>query len=67
MGFLTRRKRERRRKLHPIDNLKYSIERLIGASLGSGLKKKGINRVYRHGNCPVNHKTAQAAARCRKA
>jgi hypothetical protein len=66
MGFLTRRKRARR-NLQPIDNLKYSIERLIAASLGSGLKKKGISRVYRHGTCPVNHRTAVAAARCRNA
>ena len=54
-------------KLRPIDNLKYSIERSIATSLRSGLKKKGISRVYRHGNCPVNHRTPEAAARCRNA
>jgi hypothetical protein len=66
MGFLTWLKRAQQ-QLHPIDKLKYSIERSIAASLRSGLKKKGISRVYRHGNCPVNHKTPQAAARCRNA
>jgi hypothetical protein len=66
MRFLTRLKRAQQ-KLRPIDNLKYSIERWIATSLRSGLKKKGISRVYRHGNCPVNHRTPEAAARCRNA
>ena len=56
-----------RRALHPIDNLKYSVERSIATSLGSGLKRKGISRVYRHGTCPINHRTPDAAARCRNA
>ena len=66
MGFLTRLKRAQQ-QLHPIDKLKYAIERSIAASLRSGLKKKGISPVYRHGNCSVDHKTPQAAARCRNA
>jgi len=55
------------RALNPIDNMRYSIERSIATSLRSGLRKKGISRVYRHGNCPVNHRTPEAAARCRNA
>jgi hypothetical protein len=59
-----------RRALHPIDNMKFSVERSIATSLRSGSKKnkkKAISRVYRHGNCPVNHRTPEAAARCRNA
>jgi len=56
MGFLTR--------------LLIPRGRSIATSLRSGSKKKkkkGISRVYRHGNCPVNHRTPEAAARCRNA
>lgn len=58
-----------RRALHPIDNLQYSVERSIATSLRSGRKKsrRGRAPVYRHGNCPVNHRTPGAAARCRNA
>ncbi|HUZ54123.1 MAG TPA: hypothetical protein VMU94_16560 [Streptosporangiaceae bacterium] len=54
-----------RRAMHPIDNLQYSVERSIATSLRSGRKRKGRAPVYRHGNCPVNHRTPEAAARCR--
>jgi hypothetical protein len=53
------------RAMHPIDNLQYSVERSIATSLRSGGKKKARSQVYRHGNCPVNHRTPEAAARCR--
>jgi len=66
-GILDAAPQRAQQKLRPIDNLKYSIERSIATSLRSGLKKKGISRVYRHGNCPVNHRTPEAAARCRNA
>lgn len=54
-----------RRAMHPIDNAKYSVERSIATSLRSGRKRKGRPPVYRHGNCLVNHRTPEAAARCR--
>jgi hypothetical protein len=56
-----------RRALHPIDNAKYSVERSIATSLRSGRKKRRRRRsaVFRHGSCPVNHRTPEAAARCR--
>jgi hypothetical protein len=57
-----------RRAMHPIDNVQYSIERSIATSLRSGRKtwaKMGRAQVYRHGNCPVNHRTPEAAAHCR--
>lgn len=53
-----------RRAMHPIDNAKYSVERSIATSLRSG-KRKGKAPVYTHGNCPVRHRTPEAAARCR--
>jgi len=54
-----------RRAMHPIDNLQYSVERSIATSLRSGRKRTGRAPVYRHGGCPVNHRTPEAAARCR--
>jgi len=54
-----------RRAVNPIDTFQYSIERSISMSLRSGRKKKARTQVYRHGNCPVKHRTLEAAARCR--
>ncbi len=53
-----------RRALSPVDNAKYSVERSIATSLRSG-GKKATSQVYRHGNCAVNHRMPEAAARCR--
>ena len=52
-----------RRAMHPVSNAKYSVERSIATSLRSGSKPKA--KVYRHGNCPVKHRSAEAAARCK--
>ena len=54
-----------RRALSPIDNLQYSVERSIATSLRSGRRKKGRAPVFRHGSCTINHRTREAAARCR--
>ncbi len=51
------------RAMHPIDNALYSMQRSVATNIRSG--RKGKARVYRHGNCPVNHRTPEAAARCR--
>jgi hypothetical protein len=51
------------RAMHPVSNIKYSAERAIATSLRSSGKPKA--KVYRHGNCPVRHRTPEAAARCR--
>ena len=52
-----------RRAMHPIDNAVYSAQRSVATSIRSG--RKGKARVYRHGNCPINHRSPEAAARCR--
>lgn len=52
-----------RRALHPIDNAVYSVQRSVATSIRSGHKRK--SPVYHHGNCPVNHRSPEAAARCR--
>lgn len=52
-----------RRALHPVDNAMYSMQRSVATSLRSD--RKGKARVWRHGNCPVNHRSPEAAARCR--
>ncbi|MGH3407312.1 MAG: hypothetical protein ACRDRJ_33145 [Streptosporangiaceae bacterium] len=59
------------RAMHPLDNAVYGVERSVATSLRSGRKRKsGARRngrapVYRHGNCPVAHRTHEAAAKCR--
>lgn len=54
-----------RRALHPIDNAVYSVERSAATAIRSGGKRKGKAPVFRHGNCPVHHRSAAAAAKCR--
>jgi hypothetical protein len=56
-----------RRALHPVDNVVYGAERQVATALRSGSKKKRSSpaRVYQHGNCPVRHRTPEAAAKCR--
>jgi hypothetical protein len=55
--------------MHPLDNAKYGVERSVATSLRSGRKskqrRKGRAPVYRHGTCPVAHRTPEAAAKCR--
>jgi len=52
------------RALHPVDNAVYSMQRSAATTIRSG-RKKGKAPVFRHGNCPVNHRSAAAAAGCR--
>jgi hypothetical protein len=52
-----------RRAMHPVSNAVYGFERSLNT------KKKPAKRrapAYRHGTCPVNHRTAEAAAKCRR-
>ena len=51
------------RALHPIDNAVYSLQRSAATTIRSGGKSKAP--VFRHGSCPVNHRSAEAAARCK--
>ncbi len=59
------------RAMHPIDNAVYGVERSVATSLRSGGKRRAVSRrkgrapVYRHGGCPVAHRTPEAAAKCR--
>jgi len=57
------------RAMHPVDNAIYGVERSAATSLRSGRKRKqrrkGHAPVYRHGTCPVAHRTPEAAAKCR--
>lgn len=57
------------RAMHPLDNAVYGVERSVATSLRSGRKRRqrGTGRapVYRHGTCPVAHRTPEAAAKCR--
>jgi hypothetical protein len=45
------------------------VERSVATSLRSGWKRKpqptGRAPTYRHGTCPVGHRTPEAAAKCR--
>lgn len=51
------------RAMHPIDNAAYSVQRSVATTIRSGRKRKAP--VFRHGSCPVNHRSAEAAARCK--
>ncbi len=51
-----------RRALHPVDNAVYSLE---GALTTKRRTRRSMGQVFRHGSCPVRHRTAVAAARCR--
>lgn len=51
-----------RRAMHPIDNAVYDVQR----SLNTKRTYRPKAPVYRHGTCTINHRTAQAAAKCRR-
>jgi hypothetical protein len=61
-----------RRALHPIDSAVYSLERSLTTKPRkrgrptNASKSKGKAAVFNHGSCSVNHRTAAAAAKCRK-
>jgi hypothetical protein len=50
--------------MHPLDNAIYGVERSAATSLWSQ-RRQGRAPVYRHGTCPVAHRTPEAAAKCR--
>jgi hypothetical protein len=55
---------------HPVDSAVYSMERTAATSLRTSTKPRastrstGRARIYRRGNCPVAHRSPQAAATC---
>ena len=49
--------------MHPVGNAKHSVERSLATSLRSGAKPKA--KIYQHGGCPVKHRSAEAAGRCK--
>jgi hypothetical protein len=51
-----------RRLAHPVSNATYPVTR----SLNTKRRPRSRSRVYRHGTCTVNHRTPQAAAKCRQ-
>lgn len=51
-----------RRAAHPVSNATYSVTR----SLNSKPRRRQRSGAYRHGTCPVRHKTQEAAAKCRR-
>ncbi len=51
-----------RRALHPVSNATYSLKR----SLTTKGRRRTPPPVYRHGVCPVKHRSADAAARCKR-
>ena len=53
------------RALTPFDNIQNAVAGSLATLLRSLGKRKGWSPVFKHGNCPVNHRTPQAAARCK--
>jgi hypothetical protein len=51
-----------RRAMHPMSNAVYGVERSLNT------KKRPTSRspVYHHGICTVNHRSSEAAAKCRR-
>jgi hypothetical protein len=54
--------KQMRRAMHPIDNAVYGVQR----SLNTKRSRRQKSPAYHHGTCTVNHRTAEAAARCRR-
>jgi hypothetical protein len=55
------------RALNPVSNATYGLERSIrssGRATTRAAKPKAP--VYRHGTCTVNHRSPEAAAKCRR-
>jgi DNA-directed RNA polymerase subunit K/omega len=50
-----------RRVANPVDTALYEFER----GLNTNPRRRSNAPVYMHGNCPVKHRSTQAAARCR--
>ena len=54
--------KQAQRALHPIDNAVYGMQRSLNIKPRTS---GGGSASYRHGACPVKHKTLAAAAKCR--
>jgi hypothetical protein len=50
------------RAMHPLSNAVYGVER----SLNTKKRSKSRSLVYHHGTCTVNHRSPEAAAKCRR-
>ena len=51
------------RAMHPLSNAVYGVER----SANTKRRSKSRSPVYHHGTCTVNHRSQEAAAKCRRA
>jgi hypothetical protein len=49
-----------RRALHPINNATYSVTRSLNT------KPTSRQLTYHHGTCTMNHRSPEAAAKCRR-
>jgi hypothetical protein len=49
------------RAMHPVSNARYSLER----ALTTAPRARSTQPSFTHASCPVHHRTAEAAARCR--
>jgi hypothetical protein len=48
--------------MHPVSNAVYDVER----SLNTKKRATSSSPVYHHGTCTVNHRSPEAAAKCRR-
>jgi hypothetical protein len=52
--------------MHPLDNMKYGMERSVATSLRGGKRRRGGKApVFMHSTCPVRHRSQQAMLNCR--
>jgi hypothetical protein len=54
--------KQMRRAMHPLDNAVYGVQR----SLNTKRSYRPKRPVYHHGICTVNHRTPEAAGKCRR-
>jgi hypothetical protein len=68
MGFLSRVRGLRGRRRRRTSSLRTALEQIAGSLTRNkrGVDGKKIVAVYRHGTCTVNHRTREAASRCRR-
>lgn len=55
--------RRSRRARHPLSKVLHGVMRPLNTKKRDAVN---IKPVYRHGTCPVNHRSPEAAAKCRR-
>jgi hypothetical protein len=52
-----------RRAMHPVSNADYAVTRSLNTKKS---RRPGRQPVYRHGSCPVKHRSPETVAKCKR-